>query len=184
VPELHHPDPRLSDGVIVLRPVVEDDVQSVVEACQDAQIKRFLSRIPDPYGDEEARSWMATHAEDAAQGVEINFAIASVEEDDALLGVIGLHDFSWRDRRAATGYWMAPWARRRGLAVRATRLVSEWALSELALVRVSLLADIENTPSMRVAEHAGFIREGTLHKHLMLGGRSRDCAVFGRIAPD
>jgi RimJ/RimL family protein N-acetyltransferase len=93
-----------------------------------------------------------------------------------------LHEFSWRDRRCATGYWVAPWARRRGVATRATRLVADHALTTLGLARVELLADIDNTPSQRVAEHAGFIREGTLHRHTLMGGELRDCAIYGRLA--
>jgi RimJ/RimL family protein N-acetyltransferase len=181
-PELRHPDPALTDGVIVLRAVREADIPQIVEACADPLVKRFTSSIPDPYSEDDARTWLATHREDEASGTEINFCIADAADDARLLGMTGLHDFSWRNRRAATGYWIAPWARRQGHATRATRLLADHALTTLGLARVELIADIDNTPSQKVAEHAGFIREGTLHRHTLMAGELRDCAIYGRLA--
>lgn len=181
-PELRHPDPPLTDGVVVLRAVRDADVAQIVEATADPLIKRFTSSIPDPNGPEQVRKWIATHRPDAVAGVEISFAIADAGDEARLLGMTSLHEFSWRDRRAATGYWVAPWARRRGVATRATRLIGDHALGTLGLARVELVADIDNTPSHRVAEHAGFIREGTLHRHTLMAGELRDCAIYGRLA--
>ena len=46
--ELHPPDPPLTDGVVLLRTVRDSDVPAIVEACQDPDIKRYTSSIPDP----------------------------------------------------------------------------------------------------------------------------------------
>jgi RimJ/RimL family protein N-acetyltransferase len=181
VAELRRPDPPLTDGVVLLRAVRESDVPALVEACQDPDIKRFTSSVPDPYHESDARAWLALHRDDEQHGVEINFAIADADDETALLGVTGLHDFDWKSRRAATGYWVAPWARGRGVATRATRLVSRWALDALGLVRVELIADVDNPASLRTAERAGFEREGVLRKHTVMGGASRDCAIYGLV---
>ena len=179
MPSLRHPDPPLADGVVVLRAVRESDVPAIVEACQDPDIKRYTATVPDPYGEQDAWDWLATHREDEAAGVGIVFAIA--DADDRLCGVIGLHDVVWKSRRAAAGYWVAPWARGAGLASRALGLVARWALAELGLVRVELLADVENPASQRVAERAGFVREGVLRRHTVMGGASRDCAMYALV---
>lgn len=180
--ELRHPDPPLTDGTIVLRAVRDADVAQIVAATADPLIKRFTSSIPDPNGPGEVRAWIATHRAAEAAGETIELAIADAADDTRVLGMTGLHEFSWRDRRCATGYWVAAAARGRGVATRACRLLTSWALDALGLARVELLADIDNTASQRVAEHAGFIREGTLHRHTRMGGELRDCAIYGRLA--
>ena len=46
------------------------------------------------------------------------------------------------------------------MATRACRLHTGWAMEVLGLPRVELLADVGNAASQRVAERAGFVREG------------------------
>jgi RimJ/RimL family protein N-acetyltransferase len=80
------------------------------------------------------------------------------------------------------GYWTAPWARSRGVASRGAALVTAWGLDVLGLHRVELLADMENTASVRAAEKAGFAREGVARaarpdRH----GVPHDMAVFSRV---
>jgi RimJ/RimL family protein N-acetyltransferase len=166
---------------VLLRAVRESDVPAIVEACQDPDVKRYTSSIPDPYREQDARTWLSLHREDERHGVEINFAIVRPDEEAALLGVIGLHHVDWKSRRTATGYWVAPWARGHGYAGRALLLVARWALQELGFVRVELFADVENPASQRTAERAGFVREGVLRKHTVMGGASRDCAIYGLV---
>jgi RimJ/RimL family protein N-acetyltransferase len=182
VPELVRPDPPLTDGVVVLRAVRESDVPAIVEACRDPEVKRFTSSIPDPYEEADARRWIAHHRDDEVHGIEMNFAIADAGDETRLCGVTGLHDIVWKSRRAATGYWIAPWARGAGRATRATALVADWALRDVGLVRVELIADVDNPASQRVAEKAGFQREGVLRRHTVMAGASRDCVIFGRVA--
>lgn len=172
------PDPPLSDGVIVVRRVRDDDVPAMVAACQDPLIKRFTSAIPDPYHEEDARSWLATH--ETSLGEEVNLAVADAQ-DDRLVGMTGLHTANWHHRRADAGYWTAPEARGRGVSTRAVRLVVEWGFRAFGLVRIGLFADVDNVASQRVAEAAGFTREGVLRRYLMMAGEPRDCAAYGIV---
>lgn len=174
------PGEPLTDGVVALRRATNDDVDQIVTACRDPEIKRFTSSIPDPYGSADARHWIATHERSLER--EVNLAIADPDEPSRLFGMIGLHDVAWPHRRCDAGYWVAPDARRRGCASRALSLLAEWAFGEFALERVGLYADVENVPSHRVAERAGFAREGVLSRFLVLRGEPRDCVVYGRTA--
>ena len=62
---------------------------------------------------------------------------------------------------AEIGYWIRAESRNRGIATRAVRLASAVA-AEGDVLRLQLRADVENTASQRVAENAGFQREGVL----------------------
>jgi RimJ/RimL family protein N-acetyltransferase len=61
------------------------------------------------------------------------------------------------------GYWVGADARGRGVATTATRLAGNWAFEAVPeLARLQLRAAVENVASNRVAEKAGFTREGVL----------------------
>jgi RimJ/RimL family protein N-acetyltransferase len=65
-------------------------------------------------------------------------------------------------------------------------LLSGWALRGAGAQRVQLRADVLNTPSLRVAEKAGFTREGTLRASGFneREGRRVDYAVFSLVQDD
>jgi RimJ/RimL family protein N-acetyltransferase len=88
----------------------------------------------------------------------VNVAVVDAAEG-SLLGAVGL---TVRGGIGEVGYWTAPWARGRGVAARAALLHTRWGFEALGLPRVELLAAVGNLASQRVAEKAGFVREGVL----------------------
>ena len=58
--ELRPPEPDLTDGVVTLRPLEPEDVAAVTKACQDPEIVRWTTEIPDGYTEEHARGWIAS----------------------------------------------------------------------------------------------------------------------------
>ncbi len=148
---------RPTDGVVALRHLREDDVPVVQRACEDAESARWLP-LPVPYTERDARAWaLGLVPAEWAQGTAASAAVVDAPTDE-LLGAVAITP--GRDRTGEVGYWTAPWARGRGVAVRATRLHTGWAVDTLGLARVELLTDVRNAASQRVAEKAGFVREG------------------------
>jgi RimJ/RimL family protein N-acetyltransferase len=150
---LRHPDPPLSDGVITLRAKGRDDVDALVAICQDPAISRW-TRVPSPYTRADAEGWIAAseldrqleHAldwlvEDAEGNVVASIAVQNIRADDAV---------------GEIGYWVAAPARGRGIATRAVRLATEWALRELGLETLELITHEDNVASQGVARAAGF----------------------------
>jgi RimJ/RimL family protein N-acetyltransferase len=82
--------------------------------------------------------------------------------DGGLLGSIGLRVIEPADAVAEVGYWVRREARGAGVATRGLRLVARWALDDVGVERLQLRADVQNLASQRVAENAGFRREGVL----------------------
>ena len=64
------------------------------------------------------------------------------------------------DDRAEVGYWVAAPARGRGLAARAVRLVSPWALGELGLRQLEIIAHEDNAASLRGRPRRRLHRDG------------------------
>jgi RimJ/RimL family protein N-acetyltransferase len=164
----------LEDGDVVLRPFVGADVPAIVAACQDPEIPRWTS-VPSPYSEEDALRYL-----DGAPNV---YSFAVVDRDSGeLLGSVGFQLLS--HSRATFGYWVALEARGRGVATRALRLLSRWALREHGLARVQLIVEPENVASIRVAENAGFQREALLRSYIELKGRRRDVYLYALLAED
>jgi RimJ/RimL family protein N-acetyltransferase len=154
---LRYPDPPLTDGVITLRAKERGDVDALVAACQDPEIARW-TRVPQPYGREDALGWIAASQLEVAAGTAIHWL--AVDAEDRLLASISVMEI---DRRAGTGeigYWVARDARGRGVARRAVALAYEWAVGELGLATVEITVHEDNAASLAVARAAGFAPTG------------------------
>jgi ribosomal-protein-serine acetyltransferase len=156
------PDPPLSDGVVTLRGLRDDDAGAVQRACSDPITQQWLDFLPRPYGLDDARWFIERARSDWLMGHAAVFAIADAL-DDGLLGAVAIQ--AGRLHRPFVGYWVGPWARGRGVATRAVALISAWAMQALETARLELVVEVGNAASERVAEKAGFQREGVLHAY-------------------
>lgn len=115
--------------------------------------------------------------------------------DDAHRGVAFLCE--WRGeragvidvRRADFGVGVLSWEtyepfRGQGIAVRAARLLADYAFAELGIDRIEAHLDPENSGSVRTALRAGLRREGLLRGNTTLGGVRHDTVVLGRLRDD
>jgi RimJ/RimL family protein N-acetyltransferase len=153
---LRPPDPPLADDEIELRLWQAEDADAIYEGCQDPETQRGIGAMPSPYTRADAAEYLAACETAWRTGERASFAIVS-RADGRVLGSVGL---GLHETHAAVGYWLAPEARGRGVATRATRLVARWALEDLGFERLELHTDPSNIASQRVAERAGFTREG------------------------
>jgi RimJ/RimL family protein N-acetyltransferase len=161
--------------VIVLRPPEERDLPAIERALRD----------PDVIA---AFGWYAPSAEEMlelnrtrwSRGDAATFAICDLTHECVGHVFVNLGD----SRRGTVGYWLLPEARGRGFATRAVRLVARWALRDLELVRLGLFTDTSNERSQRVAERAGFRREGVLRSWSDVDGRRVDSVSFSLLPGD
>lgn len=177
------PDPPLSDGVVTLRSWRREDAPAIAAACSDPEIHRWLEAVPHPYGEADARAYVA-RAERGWRGHGDATPLAVVDaESGALVGSCGIRWVDPEQAVAEVGYWVSPEARGRGVATRATRLVAGWVLGTLRYERLQLRADPRNEASCRVAARAGFTREGVLRsaRRSAKQGRRTDVVMFSLL---
>ena len=175
------PETTLAAGELTLRPLTAVDTDDVTLACQDVETLRWLP-LPRPYTRANAEWFISTFGPSQREsGAGIVFAIESAGR---LAGVIDLKGVNWAARVAEVGYWVAPWARGRGLAAQATRALAEWAIREHGFERVKLFAAIGNAASQRVAQKAGFRREGVARNACCLYDGRVDMVLFALIPDD
>lgn len=114
-------------------------------------------------------------------GVHLMMAERSSGE---LIGSIGLFKTDWEARSCEVGYGVRPDRRGRGYATEAVTAVARWALAEGGMQRIQLCAITRNLASLRVAEKAGFQREGTLRRAQLEDDGLHDLAVFSLLDDD
>jgi RimJ/RimL family protein N-acetyltransferase len=165
---------ELRDGDLRLRPPTKADVPAIVEACQDTELARFIPGFPSPYRASDAKAWLASK-----RGPARTFLIVDAETD-RLLGAIEVR----LGETGSIGYWVRADARGRDVATRATKLLARWALTKGGVERLELTTDVDNVASQRVAEKAGFTREGVLRAHLKLLSTRRDSVIFSLLPSD
>jgi RimJ/RimL family protein N-acetyltransferase len=177
------PDPPLDDGVVALRPWAQTDAAVIVDACSDPETVRWLDSIPQPYTLVHARAYVAGARQGwRGRGPHAPLAVVDAGSGD-VLGSCGVHWVDVDQAVAEVGYWVRPEVRGRGVATRATRLVAEWVLGALRFERLELRADPLNGASCRVAERAGFTREGVLRsvRWSERQGRRIDLVLFSLL---
>jgi RimJ/RimL family protein N-acetyltransferase len=175
----------LADGVVTLRAWSVDDADVLAARIDgDAAITTFLDLIPQPYTREDALAYLAQCEESWRTGANSNFALL-VDGIAGPVGSVGVHwQYKIADGVAEIGYWTAEGARGRGATTAAVRLVSRWAFdAQPALARLQLRADADNVASNRVAEKAGFTREGVLRSARWNGrlGRRVDFVMWSLL---
>jgi RimJ/RimL family protein N-acetyltransferase len=176
------PDPPLEDGSIRLVPLRDEHLDGMAALGGDLETARF-TYVQVPFDRDAARDWLDRYVRGWVEGTLAGFAIERAE-GAAFLGFIALVHFDAGGRQAEIGYIVAAPARGKGVAGRALRLVSDWCLHGLGLERIELRIDVENVPSVRVAERLGYVREGVLRSVHLKQGLRIDQAVYSLLPAD
>ena len=170
----------LSDGTIALRALEPEDVEVTVAWRNDPEIRdRVLSfRFPVSHVME------LDFIKRAIAGEGTNQCVAGIVDlsDGALVGLVYLKDIDWISRHAAFGMMIGRRDRQgRGFGRRALHLMLRHAFNVLNLERVYLFVADYNAPALKLYETSGFRHEGTLRRHVALGGHYHDLLVMGLL---
>lgn len=175
---------RLEGERLVLRPFGLDDAPALIEVIRAGE--DFLPPNFPGVLEAEPIAWFLREGVHKVQRFGLGIHLAATDRrTGGLIGTIGLFKVNWEHLTSEVGYGMRPGARGRGHATEALSLISDWALRDCGLFRVELRAMVTNHASIRVAEKAGYTREGIARgAERDADGVSRDMVVFSRIATD
>lgn len=170
-------DPMLKNGDVVLRRFAPGDREALVRLADNPKVSRYLAnRFPHPYTADDADAWIAL------AGGETRLCNFAVEWRGELVGGAGLIPLSdIHSGTAEIGYWLGEPYWGRGIATGAVALLTAYALDELLFIRAQAEVFAENAVSMRVLEKNGFVREGTLRKHIRKDGVIHDAVMYARL---
>ena len=171
------PPEGLRAGALVLRFPSLDDVDAILPAFTDAEL-REAANLPAFDRDQLAAS---IDELPSLAAVGRLLALAAVDaETGEIVGGGTLHHLDTERRIVEIGYFVLPSARRRGVAATVARMLAEHAFS-LGVERVAAYVNVGNVASERVAERAGFTREGVVRSMPVPDGRRVDKTLFSLL---
>ncbi len=115
-------------------------------------------------------------------GAGYSFCVALAASDEAVGGA-ALSLASIDQGRATAGYCIAPRHRRRRLASQALQALTAFAWTLPEVQRIELHIEPWNVASERVAQVAGYHREGLLRQHQVIDGTPVDMLLYSAIRP-
>ena len=171
----------LVGDAITLRPLRDSDSPFIVIAGNDPETQKWLP-LPTPYTPEDARRFInEISIATLAAGTGIVFAI---EWKGVFVGCIDIKRAEWLNGVCEIGYWTMPESRGRGLMSQALAHLSSWVLLEQGFARVEVRVAVENFASQRVAQKAGFVREGLARRAGRVHGGRVDLIIYSKVLED
>ncbi len=173
----------LTYGVVALRLYAERDIPEILIAYQDdPQLHELLGQVRPPSGAELGRD-SEREAAERATGYRLSLTILE-PGSDICVGRVLVDEFDWDNGRARTRVWVAPAARRRGLAGAALALAARWLFQHCRLERVEAFVDPANGPALSTVAAAGFTREGVLQAYESGRQGRLDMVAFSLLPAD
>ncbi len=165
-----------------LRPIEESDGRELHAAIEAN--REHLARWMPWAADQTLAGTTAFIAHTRRQLADNDGFQTVVVEEGAIVGVVGYHGISWRDRSTSLGYWLTKPAQGRGTMTLAVQALVDHAFETWRLNRIEIRAGIGNARSRSIPERLGFAPEGVLRAAELVGGRYVDLAVYAVLARD
>jgi RimJ/RimL family protein N-acetyltransferase len=173
-----------SDGVVTVRPARPEDAEGAFAERSDPVYARWLPTNLLPTRSVEQ---VGRHLEEAEwrwlSGQAAAFAVIDMATGE-YAGNVTIRPTLPAWGVAAVSYAAHPAFRGRGLLRRALPMVSRWAFVEAGLARLEAGVATGNLASTRVAEAAGFRREGVRRSLQPLPGERTDQIMFSLLPGD
>ncbi len=158
----------------LLRPWRINDVESLVENANDANIAKFMTDMfPHPYTKSNAESFISFATKDDP------VHIFAIEVDGKAIGGIGIHPQTDVMRKnAELGYWLGQNYWGKGIITRAVQQMVDFGFKTFDITRIYARPYHTNIASQRVLEKAGFTLEAKFEKTIFKDGEFLDELVY------
>ncbi|MCC2589603.1 GNAT family N-acetyltransferase [Chryseobacterium sp. MFBS3-17] len=114
----------------------------------------------------------------------LNFQLVE-KETQRIIGNCGYHTWNPQHCRAEIGYEIFDEQfKKQGYMSEALKPILEFGFKEMNLNRIEAIIDPANTPSLRLLENNGFVREGTLRGHYLIGETFEDSDLYSLLKKD
>ena len=179
--------PVITGPLVTLRPYEQDDLTNVLEALTDPEVARLTGSV---HSEEEASSpridldhIRAWYEGLAARDDRLDLMVVD-NASGRWVGEVVLNDWDPGNESCNFRILIGPQGRDRGLGTEATRLLLDYAFTQLPLHRIALGVYAFNPRAQRVYEKVGFVVEGREREALRYGDSRVDQLVMSVLRPE
>lgn len=166
----------LDDDIIRLRALEKSDLLAI-HRWENLSAYWRTSATLAPYSLRNVMDYLNTYEADPFHRGELRLMIEQ-KEGERPLGLVDLYDVEVLHRRANVGIIVDPALQRRGVAIRALKLLERYCGSHLALYQLLAYVPADNEPSLALFRSAGYSEVARMPRWLATGGRMTDAVVW------
>ena len=165
---------------VVVRPLTEADLPSLLAINSDAEVVKHLGHPPwQSIADAEA--WFARISKHQSAGSALEFVIVERQTGE-VIGRCGLFEYDAANALASLGYVLSRTRWRQGYMREALTGLIGCAFSTIQLRRLEAMVEAPNTGSTTLLLRLGFTQEGVLRERWVSQDGAIDAKVFGLLS--
>ncbi|MEW9806071.1 GNAT family N-acetyltransferase [Mesorhizobium sp. ZMM04-5] len=152
---------------LIMRSPRECDISDLVTLADNRHVAQMLARMPHPYGEAEARAFIAMSAL-KKPGASYALILAGPEGNGAFVGCAGLNV---KDRGLELGYWIGEPFWKQGFATEAAHALVDLAFRSTGIAVLYASVRVINPASRRVIHKCGFQYAGQGMMNSLVAGQ-------------
>lgn len=162
--------------MIKLREYTKTDIDRLRDLANNKNVSRYLvNTFPYPYTREDAEWWINTGSKEQGASTRV------IEYENVFVGSVGITPQSgWRSHIAEIGYWVGESYWSNGIATKALKEMSDYAICQLKYKKLIAPVLAPNKASMRVLKKSAYKLEGVLKNEVLKDGQYFDIHYYAK----
>lgn len=181
---MNYPDlfPLIETERLVLREVTNEDADSLLSYLSDEEVTKHMG-LPPFTSTQDALDEIGWYQSIFENGTGMRWGI-TVKGEDRVIGSCGFLNLSQKHHRAEIGFELSREYWGKGIAGEALHAVAAYGFKLLGLNRIEALIEPANSPSQKLVEKTGFLREGLLRDYEYTQGKFDDLYMYSMLRRD
>jgi len=164
---------------LVLRELVEEDAQYILNCFSNDEVLRFYGQKPLT-SIEQVKQIIGNFSRSFKEKSGVKWGI-ELKETGTIIGTIGIQEWSIEHKRANISYALFPENWGKGYASEAIDKVISYGFQELGLERIGAVVFIENEASNNLLTKIGFQKEGVLKNYMYQNSVAHDTNIYSLL---
>ncbi len=163
----------------MLRKVISDDIHAVFKGLSHKRVTQYMSVHYNTVKETETQMNFYETNWNNKNGI---YWAVELKIDEAITGVISVHDINDTYKRTELGYWLLTEYWGKGIIAEAGIAVIDYCFHDLDINRIYAYVEKNNYASQKIMEKLNFKHEGTMLQHeINREGKIIDLMIYGKL---